>query len=772
MVARDLLLAEVDRSKPPVVPWRPMRRPLFQDWVARLALTAGALLPYLPLLSLDRIYITDDGFTSDIFNGELPFRVLVGRLLGDGQLPVWSSELCSGTPLGPMEPISLGLFTALGVAPALSLLVITLMMVAAHGTFSLSRLLGADRSGAVLAGIAFSGSGYMVTQLKHLGIISTVVWLPWGLWFLARALAPSSRTAQDVPTALSTRLLYLGGFGLVFGEQVLSGFPQSAYIAGLLYAVWSLYFSVRVRGHLGPFPLSAVLLVLVGVVTGAGALIGSSALTFLSELSATANPGVRDSWAFASMLPYDFRDLYNFVIPYANGDISDMSYRLRSGLFWENYGYLGLLTLLLAFYAVGRGVKDPMHWLLFGIALLCMLLVLGKNTPVYYYAWKYLPGMGHFRFPTRFLVVVELMLSVLAALGLTRFGSDLERALSRVAPRVVPLLAPVVVAVTALDLFAHQSRQNPFVPAEEWLAPPHVKQFLGPEPHRARLYTPLHTITHRVAFHRARGWADLDPYREIREHVAPNTGVYFGLTTADCYMGIAPGWYVDVWGDHSGGGILMPALVSLGDQGPVFDRRLPKLLATFGVTHMIAPIEVTMEGLRPVPEARPVLLYEVSGQRARVVSGMRRVAHNEQAARIMVSADFDPDREVLLFGPEQRAIAAPHVTGSARIQKDSATELEVEVTAPEGGYLVLADTYYPGWTVTVDGTPTRLERANISVRAVALPPGARHVRFSFAPRFAMQGVIFTGLGLLLFATWFTVALWLRRRESGGESLAG
>ena len=44
---------------------------------ARALLTVGALLPYWRLLTFSVVFITDDYFASDIFNGELPGRVLI-----------------------------------------------------------------------------------------------------------------------------------------------------------------------------------------------------------------------------------------------------------------------------------------------------------------------------------------------------------------------------------------------------------------------------------------------------------------------------------------------------------------------------------------------------------------------------------------------------------------------------------------------------------------------------------------------------------------------
>src|SRR6185503_19031392 len=177
-----------------------MRDRFRADGAARVFLTLGALLPYWRLLTFSVIYVTDDVFTSDIFNGELPGRVLVGQLIRHGQAPVWTSQLCSGIPLAgiPADPIGLAAFLLLAPAAALDLFVIVLLLVAAHGAYALARRFGADRPGAVLAGLAFAGSGYIACQLKHLSLLSTVVWLPIGLTLLDRALAanPASQVSS------------------------------------------------------------------------------------------------------------------------------------------------------------------------------------------------------------------------------------------------------------------------------------------------------------------------------------------------------------------------------------------------------------------------------------------------------------------------------------------------------------------------------------------------------------------------------------------------
>jgi len=71
------------------------------------------------LLTFGVVYVTDDYFASDIFNGELPGRALIGQLLRGGHWPVWTTQLCSGLPLAgsPADPLGLALFSALPPAP-------------------------------------------------------------------------------------------------------------------------------------------------------------------------------------------------------------------------------------------------------------------------------------------------------------------------------------------------------------------------------------------------------------------------------------------------------------------------------------------------------------------------------------------------------------------------------------------------------------------------------------------------------------------------------
>lgn len=79
----------------------------------------------------------------------------------------------------------------------------------------------------------------------------------------------------------------------------------------------------------------------------------------------------------------------------------------------------------------------------------------------------------------------------------------------------------------------------------------------------------------------------------------------------------------------------------------------------------------------------------------------------------------------------------------------------IEATAPRAGYLVLADTFYPGWEALVDGAEAPIVRANTMFRAVPLTAGRHEVEFLFRPGSVRSGAMVSALGLILagFLAW-------------------
>lgn len=88
--------------------------------------------------------------------------------------------------------------------------------------------------------------------------------------------------------------------------------------------------------------------------------------------------------------------------------------------------------------------------------------------------------------------------------------------------------------------------------------------------------------------------------------------------------------------------------------------------------------------------------------------------------------------------------------------------VELEATMENDGFLVLSDTYYPGWKAYVDGTQAEIYPANYMLRSLYLTQGTHHITFVYAPLPLQAGA---GISLL---TLLGVAVFLWYKKTKGS----
>jgi hypothetical protein len=110
---------------------------------------------------------------------------------------------------------------------------------------------------------------------------------------------------------------------------------------------------------------------------------------------------------------------------------------------------------------------------------------------------------------------------------------------------------------------------------------------------------------------------------------------------------------------------------------------------------------------------------------------------------------------------------------TARIEGYEADTVHIAVDSPCPGLLVLSDTYYPGWTATVNGKTTPIHPTDIALRGVVVPVGHSEVTMTFAPTTFRHGVIVSILALLVLPVIaLGRRLLVRRPAVQTEELAG
>jgi hypothetical protein len=174
----------------------------------------------------------------------------------------------------------------------------------------------------------------------------------------------------------------------------------------------------------------------------------------------------------------------------------------------------------------------------------------------------------------------------------------------------------------------------------------------------------------------------------------------------------------------------------------------------------------TPRNLPVVAEASKVGLqfYRVPGEMARAwVVHQARVAPGADAAlEMLADPSFDPATTVVLEAGEVQAGLGggrPDVGGESLAIGASANTVTLTATLAEPGWVVLADTHYPGWVAHVDGALAPLLHANYAFRAVAVEAGTHTVEFAYRPRSFAVGAWLSVVCLLVWLAAAVVSRW-------------
>ncbi len=87
--------------------------------------------------------------------------------------------------------------------------------------------------------------------------------------------------------------------------------------------------------------------------------------------------------------------------------------------------------------------------------------------------------------------------------------------------------------------------------------------------------------------------------------------------------------------------------------------------------------------------------------------------------------------------------------GSATVRSIGDGRIRVTVTSSGGGFLVLSESFYPGWQATIDGTAATIVLTDGALQGVRIPAGEHIVDFVFASPTLRRGAQLSLLGLAL-----------------------
>jgi hypothetical protein len=119
---------------------------------------------------------------------------------------------------------------------------------------------------------------------------------------------------------------------------------------------------------------------------------------------------------------------------------------------------------------------------------------------------------------------------------------------------------------------------------------------------------------------------------------------------------------------------------------------------------------------------------------------------------------FEPQRIALV--DDETASPRHFSPGPASVAVESIRDGRIIVNvSSNGGFLVLSETFYPGWRARIADRALAVERVNLGLQGVAIPAGTHRIEFEFVSRTQQAGI-----GLSVAGCLIALVLTLRRSK--------
>jgi hypothetical protein len=510
----------------------------------------------------------------------------------------------------------------------------------------------------------------------------------------------------------------------------------------------------------------------------------------------------------------------NLLLPSAFGN-NIVKFRVGDP-FQEVFIYVGFIPLALVGVSVIGLWKPKLPNRLFFLLLLlgAILLALGRHTPLYQYVIQYLPGFDLFRIPARWLMVVNLALAILAGFG---FDVLIEQGLSRRGLLVFGLVGLLLLSGVILmwafqtDLSSWSERLGEpyhqlsaaFLNSTFTINPIYQERLLlrwvfGLNTPAllllANLLISASLLTLWATGYLSRsaftgltiaaiafdltlaGGTTINPVRPeqrwqqlsggaryVLDHVGNGRVFPLGVSGEDAAIRNLGQYFPSVYRVYSASGYSSP--LKLARYETFLDEAHPvQAIQVFGVRYLLTQGQMGADAASTYPLAysdADSFVYENKNPlpRAYMVHQASQVNSPTEALAYFKTRDLNSSQIVILESDRPIPTLAPgalSAPSTTTIIRENPQFVEIQAQSAAAGYLVLLDTFYPGWVATIDGQETSIYRANYLARAIFLPAGEHRVRFEYRPSSFKWGL---WLLLLMAIIIIVTALSARRRKA-------
>ncbi len=726
----------------------------------------------------------------------IPWRHYAWTMLREGIFPLWNPLNGLGAPLlanyqlALFYPPSLPLFLLdelwgpAGLAWGFTLLVPLHLAWGALGVVRLMRQLGVRQRGQIVSGLAFGMGGYLVARGSFYPMIWAAVWLPWILTGIERLLTSKSKV-EGMRAGLR--------LALHIAMLLLAGHAQVAWYALLFAGLWAL-----VRGwQRGRWKISLSAAVIFAICSGFAVLLTAAQLIPTFEYLIQSQRALAYDYATAMVYSFSPLRLLGFLIPdlFGNPGYGDF---YGYATYWEDAVYIGLIPFILALTTIPllfwKKVQSDgfrgLTWFLWLTTISGIMLALGSNTPIYPWLYRNIPTFEMFQAPARWMVWPIFSLALLAGFAADRWSQPGQK--GRVALNLISFGGLILAAATALvspglpqvenglvrglilfglvaagsafiarrmptegrlgvwgyiagawilvDLLVAQAAVNPTIPARTFtVSHSKIEQIINVSDGR-RIWIDPET-EYELEFNQWFNFKDFrgrDDWSGLRDVLVPNLNLLDGFPMVNNFDPLVPERYA-AWLDRMEG--------SSADYVHLW------------LYLMNAGAEITLD---PASMQKTSIVPMNTGPRFGWTD-CAELARSADEAFDLVNKSFmwsyAPACVILEGNALKDSIDIDRGQGNITQLLDSPNRIVLSVDSSADGWVVVRDTWYPGWKAAVDGHPTPVLRADYLFKAVKVPAGMHLIELEYNPdSFA------TGLWVSLVSWVFIGLAWLRLRQ--------
>jgi len=728
-------------------------------------------------------------FWEDFLEYVFPVQSFAAKEFAHGNIPFWNPFTFAGMPfladlqVGFFYPFNriLSLFVSNQGLPVIAIeaIIIIHFLIAQINMFFLSKYLKISTYGAIIAAISYSFSMLMVCHVIHPMIVYHLAWLPLILMFFIRGVEK-----KELSSAIIS--------GTLFGFTMLSGHPQMTLYIGLLLGMVFVWFFVSGIKHKKINGLDYFTYFSAGIIPIILAA-GIFCIQYLpSKELASLSQRNEITYEKATEGSLSFKNIYTSVIPKIFGSEDGSidkpgTYYTKTGgsvqrhFYWETAYYFGLIALFLGFIGIIMKFRTTNGGFFLFIGLFGFLFALGSSGVVYNILYNF-PFFNSFRNPARMMFLVVLSFSVLAGMGFDALWENIK----------AKKMNWVILTAVALPLLISILTATGFL----------ASSFDTPEAFRETLISYGSTavvitiIAYAIAF--ITNW----------KIIGPSIGgiLFVILAFTDLYMSgetfnQSPQNPTHVYE-------LKPELKSLltpklPDDLFRVNMRIYKPVSFMAMQRNQGLIDNVMliEGYNPlilerasIPAIDQKTAYDLYNAKYEIKIDLDKgswafsprdsyfkrvwfvnnaiIKKADEVKDFMKSQNIDFSNNVVLEeNPGINLAGNPVDTALTHIKCEeyASNHFRYKVNTPVSSILCFSEIWYPDWKVFVDGKPTKLLRADYSLRAVAVPAGEHKVEMKFESEAYSKGKIISMLAIIFGIVGFFVTYHFERHRTADEN---